>query len=78
MKGLFALIAIMTDFMASVPKVIIIALLGGITAVVCGMCAYCCHCHKPHEVEDSDDEDESPRDTQRGEVAKKQQPQDRL
>ena len=58
MKGLFAVIAIMTDFMASAPKLVVVAVLGGAAALVCSMCAYCCWCHKPHEdVEDSDDEE---------------------
>ena len=58
-KGLFAVIAIMTDFMASVPKIVLVALLGGAASAVCSMCAYCCWCHKPPEdIEDSDDEGE--------------------
>ena len=59
MKGLFAVIAIMTDFMAtSAPNLLVVAVFGGAAALVCSMCAYCCWCHKPHEdVEDSDDEE---------------------
>ena len=54
-KGLFAVIAIMSDFMASAPKLLIAAVLGGAAALVCTMCAYCCWCHKPHVHEDSDE-----------------------
>ena len=77
MKGLFAVIAIMTDFMASAPKLVIVALLGGAAAVVCTMCAYCCWCHKPHEdVEDSDDEGEG--GSARGPAAFKAKPPEPL
>ena len=65
----------MTDFMASAPKLVIVALLGGAAAVVCAMCAYCCWCHKPHEdVEDSDDEGEEAGGAQRGPATFKAKP----
>ena len=57
-KGLFALIAVMADFMASAPKVVVAAVLGGAALAVCGMCTYCCACHKsPEDVVDSDDDE---------------------
>ena len=74
MKGLFAVIAIMSDFMASAPKLLIAAVLGGAAALVCTMCAYCCWCHKPHVHEDSDDEGEEAGGAQRGPAAFKAKP----
>ena len=69
-KGLFALIAILTDFMASAPKLVLVAVFGSAATAVCGMCVYCCQCHKPiDDIEESDDEDESSGGARRGPVA---------